>query len=344
MVWPAPKREDNMQESDQLLRVLDARAKRREERRDFFKGALGVAAVTAGVAVLGTPTGALAQTAAPSDSDILNFALNLEYLEAQFYSYAYNGTGLDASLQTGTQTQGAATGARKANLTDPTVIQYAREIAGDEIAHVTFLRTALGTAAVAQPTINLSPTVFTAAATAAGIDLSATGGVFDPYADDNSFLLGAFIFEDVGVTAYKGGAPLLTSNTYLDAAAGILAAEAFHAGLIRSALYRRGVATPALRTNAGKISDARDTLDGTNVSAGPPMIVADDDQGIATTGSGNTAAANVVPTDANGLCFSRNTQQVHNIAYLTSKQATSGGFFPNGTNNPNAALRTSGAN
>ncbi len=327
--------------SDHAIHMLEARAERRTQRRDFFKFAVATAAIGAGSLTLAER--AAAQTA-PSDADILNFALNLEYLEAQFYTYAVTGSGLPADQLTGTQTQGAATGARQANLSDRAVIQYAREIAADEAAHVASLRRALSTAAVAQPAINLSPAVFTAAANAAGIDLSASGGIFDPYANDDNFLLAAYIFEDVGVTAYKGGSPLLSNPDIIDAAAGILAAEAFHAGIIRGALYRRGVEVPVVRTNADKISDARDLLDGTAASAGPPVRVADDDQGISPVRTQFGTTSNFVPTDENGIVFSRTPEQVHNIAYLTRSQATSGGFFPNGTNNPNAALRRSGAN
>ncbi|TCP31061.1 ferritin-like domain-containing protein [Sphingomonas sp. BK235] len=327
--------------SEHLIDALDARVARRGQRRDFFRTAIaGVALGTAGLALSGR---AEAQSA-PSDTDILNFALNLEYLEAQFYSYAYSGEGLPAAQLTGTQTQGAVTGARKANLSDRAVIQYAREIAADELAHVASLRQALTTTAVAQPAIDLSANVFTAAAVAAGVDLSASGGIFDPYANDDNFLIAAYIFEDVGVTAYKGGSPLLSNPDIVDAAAGILAAEAFHAGIIRGALYRRGVEVPAVWTITDQISDARDTLDGTAVSAGPPQRVADDDQGVTPVQNQFGLAANIVPTDQNGIVFSRTAEQVHNIAYLTRQAATAGGFFPNGTNNPNAALRRSGAN
>lgn len=37
-----------MSESQEMIEVLDRRVKRREDRREFFKAALGVAAVSAG--------------------------------------------------------------------------------------------------------------------------------------------------------------------------------------------------------------------------------------------------------------------------------------------------------
>lgn len=287
------------------------------DRRRFLRaagltaGVAGLAAVGAGTAFAGTDHGHAEDDAqGPSDTAVLNFALNLEYLEAEFYLRAVTGEGLPDSQIHGSGTVGEVVGGSKVKFETKLGQQYAAEIAGDERAHVNFLRTALGDAKVARPAINLRE-AFTAAATAAGVIKK--GQTFDPFADENSFLLGAFIFEDVGVTAYKGASPLISNKTFLEAAAGILAVEAYHAGLVRTVLLAKGLQDPA-----GKISDARDSLDGKT----------DLDQGIVDA-KGN---ANIVPADANGIAFSRSTGQVLNIAYLNPAQVTKGGFFPNGVN------------
>lgn len=336
-----------MIDNDTALAILEASDTRRAERRRFLRMAGAGAAGLGSLAMLSgcgddnggstpTPSPTPAPTPTPTpgavtDADVLNFALNLEYLEAQFYTYATLGQGLPVSALGGVGTQGTVTGGRAVTFTDPVVAQYAREIAQDEAAHVSFLRGALGGSAVAMPSINIdggASGAFTAAARAAGVITSAQ--TFDPYASDENFLLAAYIFEDVGVTAYKGAAPLITNKTYLEAAAGILAAEAYHAGLVRTVLYRKGLTTPSLMLieSAGKISDARDSLDGAS----------DDDQGIASPDAGVTS--NIVPADANAVAYSRSTGAVLNIVYLSKSALAGGGFFPNGVN---GNIRTSAA-
>lgn len=306
-----------MSEEEDKIERLQEIGEHRKERRAFFRDLVSIAGVGASLQMATMSSPAFAQSA--TDADVLNFALNLEYLEAQFYSYATYGTGLALADTTGAGAPGIVTGGRKVNFSDPIVEQYAREIAGDEVAHVKFLRKALGSAAVAQPAIDIGTApngAFSTAARAAG--LVGAGQSFDPYASDESFLLGAFIFEDVGVTAYKGAAPLITNKTYLEAAAGILAVEAYHASTIRTTLYGKGIDTPSLRAAADKISDARDSLDGPS----------DLDQGI----SPQDDVSNIVPLDANGIAFSRSTGQVLNVVYLNPGMVMAGGFFPSGVN------------
>lgn len=319
-----------MADEHDVIEALEARGERRVRRRDLFSG-FAAASTAAGGFVLANTAGPVAAQAV-TDADILNFALNLEYLEAQFYVQAASGAGLPENLLGGTGTRGQATGGRRVNFTDTAVAQYAREIAGDEQAHVAFLRGALGSAAVAQPTIDIgtSPTgAFSSAARAAG--LIGPGQSFDPYASDENFLLAAYIFEDVGVTAYKGASPLISNKTFLEAAAGLLAVEAYHASLVRTTLYAKGMNTPSLINASVAISNARDSLDGPT----------DLDQGLTTSQISGGTASNIAPLDENGLAFSRSAGQVLNIVYLNKMAVTGGGFFPNGVN---GNLRMSASN
>jgi hypothetical protein len=298
-----------------------------------------------------------------SDRDILNFALNLEYLEAEYYLRAAFGTTLDAADTTGLGNSNNRNGnnnggnGNNGNVMPGNVIGfsaspaddqvafsneilagYAREIARDEQQHVRLLRSVLGNKAVALPTVDIGP-AFTAAAKAAGI--IGAGDTFNPYANETNFLLGAFIFEDVGVTAYRGAAPLLNNKTILSAAAGLLGVEAYHAAEIRTLLTRANAdaGNNNIVDAVQAISNLRDAADGAG----------DDDQGITTndTDNGGTVpvtggtvnrgndVVNIVPTDANALVFARTFQQVLNIVYLTTAPlgtVHTGGFFPNGLN------------
>jgi hypothetical protein len=280
-----------------------------EKGRRAFIQALGLGAV--GAALLGAgATPAKAQ--ALSDLDIANFALNFEYLGAEFYLRASVGQGLTDAEVSGTGTLGPVAGGRQITFATRYLANFANELARDERAHVQSLRATitnvLGGTPIARPAIDLA-FAFTLAARGAG--LAGPNDVFDPYANENNFLQAAFIFEDVCVTALAGAAPLISNKTFLANASGFLATESYQAGAIRSFLYARN-----FLQQAGQISAARDALDG------PPV----DDQGI-----GDNATINITPTDVDGLVFARTPQQVLRIAYLNGN-GTPTGFFPNGVN------------
>ncbi len=149
-----------------------------------------------------------------TDADILNFALNLECLEAQFYSCAVYGQPLSAQL---TGNGPAPIGCQSANFTNDDIYSIAMDVANNEIAHVNYLRTALGNYSVQCPLVNIGSAFSDAANAVLNTTLSPP---FSPYVNDLYFLHGAFIFEDVGVTAYKGALTSFQSKDIMLAAAG----------------------------------------------------------------------------------------------------------------------------
>jgi hypothetical protein len=185
-------------------------------RRDIFKG-FGTAGKRLTMAALPLALCAFFKKAYGQTTTgvlgVLNFALQLEYLEANFYIKGVATSGLIPA--------GAA-------LTALTSIR------DHENAHVAFLKTAI-TAAGGTP-YNY---------TAATFDFTAKGTFPTVFSDYNTFLAVAQAFEDTGVRAYKGQAANLmgTANrAYLTAALNIHSVEARHASHIRQMRAAAGVA------------------------------------------------------------------------------------------------------
>jgi hypothetical protein len=311
---------------DQLTELSNMR---RINRRKFLAGVGAAGAATALAGCAGGTAYVPPASTSFTDTDILNFALNLEYLEAEFYLRAATGAGL-ATSDIGTNPGTVTGGAQISGLTTAQQ-NILNEIAYDEQAHVRFLRSALGSAAVARPTIDLTNS-FNALASAAGI-----GSTFNPFTNFNTFLVGAFIFEDVGVTAYSGAAPLISTAGiaagYLTAAAGILAVEAYHAAYVRTVLTAGAIAQgttafPYL-TYANQVATLRATLGGANET----MLTVPTGTGPFTT-TIPTPSSIVASTSANAIAYARTTDQVLHIVYGTGGSAgvKSGGFFPSGLN------------
>ena len=275
--------------------------KNKVSRRKFISGVSAGLGATAAVSFaagcgggsLTAPVTTTTTTPTYADTDILNFALNLEYLEAEFYLHAVTGSGLStADVGTGA---GLVTGGSAVPFTPGGAIQqYAAEVAAHEQLHVEFLRaaiTAVGGTPVPRPQIDFTD-AFTAAASAAGISKT-----FTPFDSEQDFLLGSFLFEDVGVTAYDGAAPGMSIHAIgIELSAGLMSAS------------RRS----AMRATAASIA----------VSGG-----AGDEVSLTTT--------QLVPSDStNSLIAARTFDQVLHIVYLNPNPGVTskGGFFPNGVN------------
>jgi rubrerythrin len=164
------------------------------KRRDFVRGHT---AVVPGSVAVGALTNKFAWTQAAdfkSDVDVLNYALTLEYLEAEFYRQG-NGAGLVSGKEA----------------------KYLRQVQVDEESHVATIRSTimdLGGSPVAAP----------------GVDFG------ESFADRESFLTTAHVFENTGVSAYLGAAGYIKDKGILQAAAGIFGVEARHAAILGNLL------------------------------------------------------------------------------------------------------------
>lgn len=146
-------------------------------------------------------------------TDVLNFALTLEYLEWEFYKRAVS-SGI---------------------VPNPTALGALTTIRDHEEDHVRFLRETI-------ISLGDTPVYFTGA----NFDFTAKGTFPTVFTDYGVMLAVAQTFEDTGVRAYKGqAANLASSNGILRAALRIHSVEARHASHLREMRRASGLLVPA---------------------------------------------------------------------------------------------------
>ena len=306
LLSPGEKVTGEQLETDRQIVAFDRELEGLSRRR-FMSGLTGAAALAASAGFIEMPKAfAQASTTPPPITDVLNFALNLEYLEANFYNFAATGSPIASSFS-GTPT-GALTGTNAALTTavkaNPTVLALAKALAQDELNHIETLRgaiTSLGGTPIAQPALNY-----------------AAKGAVTTVAQ---FLAAARQFTALGNSAYAGAAQYLVSNPgVLTVAAQILGAEGQHLGAVNYQCITQNV-TASFSTTSTAYIDEQDQ---------PPNPT----QYFTVFLTGN-ASGGVV-----GFAPARSTAQDLGVVYGVSTPSTvtpptgttSGGFFPSGVN------------
>lgn len=195
---------DHVEQTDPS--ILDQTNGRRDVIKKFSQFAGKVAVASVPLALGGFFQKTYGQTTTTSILDVLNYALTLEYLEAEFYTMGVASSGLIAAED-------------RAGFTT---------IRDHENAHVSFLKAAItgaGGTPVAKP----------------NFDFTAGGSFGNVFTNYDTFLAVSQAFEDTGVRAYKGQAANLMSNKdVLTAALNIHSVEARHASYVRYIRRTRG--------------------------------------------------------------------------------------------------------
>jgi rubrerythrin len=185
---------------------------RRQAMKDFYNMGKKISLAALPLALGSMFQKAYGQTNPTSVNDVLNFALALEYLEWNFYNHAL--TNSTITFPTPAASTAIAT------------------IRAHERAHIDVLKGALGiTGADGYVDADFD---FTGAATFG----TAFSDVFSNYA---TFLKVATAFEDTGVRAYKGQAPILKRLPVLTTALQIHSVEARHASHLRQMAAAAGL-------------------------------------------------------------------------------------------------------
>ncbi|OVA19009.1 hypothetical protein BVC80_8333g5 [Macleaya cordata] len=261
----------------------------------------------------------------PEDIDLMQFPLNLEHLEADFFLYGALGYGLDKIAPELVMGGPPPKGAMKANL-DNLTRDIITEFGYQEVGHLRAIKSTVG--GFARPLLDLSASNF------AKIMDDAFGyhlvPPFEPYANSINYMLSSYAVPYVGLTGYVGTNPFLIGYKTKRLIGGLLGVESGQDAVIRMYLYERAkeLVHPYNHTVAEftmRISNMRDKLG----------MCGKKDEGVTVPlelGAENRTSSNVLSADYSSLSYGRTAAEILRIVYGSGSEHVPGGFFPQGGN------------
>lgn len=268
----------------------------------------------------GAPAGSLLPQ---SDVDLLEFPLNLEYLETEFFCWSALGYGLDAIDANLTGGGPPSIGGQSASLT-PFIRDVATQFCYQEVGHLRAIKQTVR--GFPRPLLDISAANFGKIIEQA---LNATlDPPFDPYENSLNFLVASYIIPYVGLTGYVGANPRLLTPQARKLLAGLLAVESAQDAVIRTLLYERGMArvpsyAGGVAEITARISDLRNSLGRRGVKD-EGLVVAPE------LGPEGLTVGNIIAGDHLSLAYDRTPEEILGIVYGTGNSAQHGGFFPQG--------------
>ncbi|XP_031253018.1 desiccation-related protein PCC13-62 [Pistacia vera] len=260
-----------------------------------------------------------------SDVDLLEFPLNLEYLEAEFFLYGALGVGLDKVAPNLTVGGPPPIGAQKANL-DPFIRDVILQFAWQEVGHLRAIKNTVK--GFPRPLLDLSPKSFAKVINKAfGKDLNPP---FDPYQNSINYLIASYVIPYVGLTGYVGANPKLQGAVSKRLVAGLLGVESGQDAVIRALLYEKALETVhpydiTVAEFTNRISELRNKLGRSGLK----------DEGLIVSkylGAEGKIRGNVLAGDEFSVAYDRTPEEILRIVYGSGHENSPGGFYPKGGN------------
>lgn len=261
----------------------------------------------------------------PEDVELLQFALNLEHLEAEFFLFAALGYGLDGIAPELAMGGPPPIGAKKANL-DEVTQRIIAEFGYQEVGHLRAIKSTVG--GFPRPLYDLSAKNF--AELFDNAFESPLVPPFDPYLNSLNYVLASYVIPYVGLVAYVGTNPNINGYQSKRLLAGLLGVESGQDAVIRTILYEQAeeVVHPYNYTVAeftNRISNLRNELGMCGIK----------DEGLIVPkklGAENRTTSNILSANVDSISYARTPAEILRIVYGTGDEHKPGGFLPNGGN------------